>query len=162
MKKVCEIVRGRVASISSDTLECHTPDGGRTSIVLNHGQRYLADMLRPGMRVNLVDVTDGTARFIVAEPDYLVNATAVAACMADYGDSPLVGIVRRLAPAPNSQAIQMGNFAGRLLDEALHGESTAKQYSQSVRDFFGGAALGIMALGRDFDSRSFHAEAMRQ
>ncbi|MDE6498505.1 MAG: DNA2/NAM7 family helicase [Muribaculaceae bacterium] len=162
MNKDYEIVRGRVVSVGSDTMVCDTPDCGRVAVALRPGQRYLADLLRTGMRVNLVDVHEGCARFVVAEPDYLVNATAVAACMADYGDSPLVGIVRRLAPAPNSQAIQMGNFAGRLLDEALHGESSAKPYSQSVRDFFGTSALGIMARGSDFDSRSFHMEAQRQ
>lgn len=127
----------------------------------------LRPLLRPGMRVNLVDTAtdaDGTlrARFIVAEPDYLVNVTAVAACMADYGDGPLVGLLRRLAPAPSSQAIVMGNFAGMLLDEALHPSMRTKPYAESVRDFFRGAALSIMALGPDFRSRDFHTEALAQ
>lgn len=162
MKEEIKIVRGRVACVSPDSLECRTPGGEHASVQLMPEQRYLAELLHPGMRVNLVDVRHDRARFIVAEPDYLVNATAVAGCMADYGDSELVGLIRRLAPAPASQAIQMGNFAGRLLDEALHGESATKPYARSVRDFFGTSALGIMALGSDFDSRSFHQEAQRQ
>lgn len=130
--------------------------------------RALGRLLRPGMRVNLVDPqpagTDGMvhARFIVAQPDYLVNATAVAGCMADYGDGPLVWLMRRLAPAPNSQALQLGNFAGQLLDESLHAGLHRRAYSDSVRDFFRTAAMSIMSLGSGFDGRKFHEESLRQ
>ena len=89
MKEEIKIVRGRVACVSPDSLECLTPGGEHASVQLMPEQRYLAELLRPGMRVNLVDVRHDRARFFVAEPDYLGNATAVAGCMADSGDSEL-------------------------------------------------------------------------
>ena len=159
MPERIEIVRARVVDCGPDAFSCSDADGREWTVEYvcgtadsPHDSSYLRALLVPGMRVNLVDVCAGVEgslrpRFIVAEPDYLVTVTAVAGCMADYGDSPLVGLMRKLAPAPNSEAIQMGNFAGRLLDEALHGESRSKPYADSVRDFFRSAATGIMALG---------------
>ena len=174
MPERIEIVRARVVDCGPDAFSCSDADGREWTVEYvcgtadsPHDSSYLRALLVPGIRVNLVDVCAGVEgslrpRFIVAEPDYLVNVTAVAGCMADYGDSPLVGLMRKLAPAPNSEAIQMGNFAGRLLDEALHGESRSKPYADSVRDFFRSAATGIMALGEGFDGRRFHGEAQRQ
>ncbi|MBJ2184397.1 MAG: AAA family ATPase [Muribaculaceae bacterium] len=167
-----DVMRVRVVCAADDAVECRAADGTcvRLSYVTGpadspYDSSYLRPLLHPGMKLNLVDARCDDvlhARFIVAEPDYLVNATAVAGCMAEYGDGALVWLMRKLGAAPNSEALQMGNFAGRLLDEALHGESRTKPYAESARDFFRGAATSIMALGRGFDSRAFHAEAMRQ
>jgi len=169
-----DVVRVRVVASDGSALLCRALDGGDVRVSYATGtsaspydSTYLRGLVHSGSRLNIVGSwrdDDGLlhARFLVAEPDYLVNVTSVAGCMADYGDSPYVGLMRRLAPAPNSEALQMGNFAGRLLDEALHGDSRTKPYADSVRDFFRTAATGIMALGAGFDSCRFHSEAMRQ
>lgn len=164
------ILRVRVAAVGRQAIECRGADGTALRVGYctdGHDSSYLRALLRLGMPLNLVDACEAPggmwhARFIVAEPDYLVNATAVAGCMAEYGDSPLVGLMRKLGPAPNSQALQMGNFAGRLLDEALHGDSRTKPYALSATDFFRTSAIGIMALGAEFDSSGFHRDAQMQ
>lgn len=170
------VMRVRVVRCAADALVCAgASDAESLRVSYTTGlpdetfdSGYLRGLLRPGMRVNLVDCRrqgdDGLvyARFIVAEPDYLVNVTAVCGCMADYGDGPTVWLLRRIAPAPSGQALLMGNFAGQLLDESLHSENRDKPYAESVRDFFRTSAVSIMALGDDFNSRKFHGDAHRQ
>lgn len=105
-------------------------DGGHTVGVgygsKDHGvdMSYLRKLLRPGMQLNLLDCrTSGdmiTPGLIVVEPDFLVDISSVAACFTDYGHHPLAYTINRMRKKVSSQAIQLGNLAGDILDGVLN------------------------------------------
>ena len=91
--------------------------------------QHLRQILKKGMQLNLLDCEekqddDGTTvlhpNLIVVEPDYLIDISSIATCFQDYGHHPLSYTVRRLSPNANSQALLLGNFAGRVLDDVIN------------------------------------------
>ncbi|HSV96932.1 MAG TPA: AAA domain-containing protein [Spirochaetota bacterium] len=73
---------------------------------------------------------------VVLEPDYLVDATAVAGCFSNSGANPLVHLLNRFRPYEIRESIVRGTIANHLLDrlvadgkapfERLFGEATAE------------------------------------
>ncbi|MGM9701601.1 MAG: DEAD/DEAH box helicase [Prevotella sp.] len=87
------------------------------------GHEYLLPLLHEGMQLNLIDCAVGdrvVPRMVVVEPDYLVDISAVARCFTDYGHHPLAYTVGKMEGAALSQAILLGNFAGRALDDIIY------------------------------------------
>lgn len=119
-------------------------------------------LLSPGSQLNLVRprMVGGIVRpeLVIFEPDYLVDISAVAACFESYGPSPYTYLLNKIKPSPQSAHILLGNFAGQLLDEAVHG--LRRTYADSVRRFFSRNALALAScpgLGA-----GFHSEARAQ
>lgn len=150
-------------------------DGTPDRVLYSHGNQYydydwsyLRPLLSRGTQLNLLRPRlsdDGSIlpELIILEPDYLVDVTAVAHCFTHYADSPLVGLIRKLQPQSDSQAIELGNFAGQLLDEELHRQPEAAQpptaYRDSVMTFFRNNALNMLTTYIDPD---FHNDARSQ
>ncbi|MGM9694930.1 MAG: DEAD/DEAH box helicase [Alloprevotella sp.] len=123
---------------------------------------YLLPLMRKGTQLNLVRPrrTRGgvEAEFVIFEPDLLIDITAIARCFTPYAESARVQLLNKLKPAASSEAILMGNLAGQLLDETVHGEAE-RPYADSVADFFRHHAL---ALATTDISPNFHREAQAQ
>ena len=62
-------------------------------------------------------------KFIIVEPDYLIDISSIAECSQDYGKSELFYIKSKFEPVPNSKHIRLGNFANLVIDE-LFAENT--------------------------------------
>lgn len=128
-----------------------------------YDRSYLTTYLREGMQLNLVRPRLREEIFypelIIVEPDYLVDISAIASCMESYGHSPLLHLLHKLQPAANNEAILLGNFAGQLLDEELHTDSDTTSYTQSVKRFFQGNALNLLAAEL---TPGFHEQSLRQ
>lgn len=108
---------------------------------------YLRSLFFPGAQLNLIHSQtdhDGTLfpELIIFEPDYLVDISAVAACIESYGDTPLTYLLNKLRPHPNTDAILLGNLASQFLDEALHNDDCS--YADSVRRFFSQNAISVL------------------
>ena len=74
-----------------------------------------------GAQLNLINVTideEGIyhPRFLILEPDYLINISSIAECFQDYGTSPLHYIKSKFEATPNSKHIRLGNFANQVVD----------------------------------------------
>lgn len=128
-----------------------------------HDLQYLRRLLSAGMQLNLLDchaegpkVRPGV---VVVEPDFLVDISAVAACFADYGNSPLAYTIKRLAPKANSQPILMGNLASQVLDDMIHnshfniGDTIVRSFHAQAMQF---------CTCEDFDARKFWHDAQEQ
>ena len=110
--------------------------------------QHLQQILKKGMQLNLLDCEqkqdEGTTvlhpNLIVAEPDYLIDISSIAACFQDYGHHPLSYTVRRLSPNANSQALLLGNFAGRVLDDVINSDGDY-DWLQTFRTHFRQQAL---------------------
>ncbi len=83
-------------------------------------------LLEPGSRVNLVDVAlvDGELlpRYIVLEPDYLVDASALAECVQEYGVSWQRYFWNRIRPKVSTAPILLGNAINLIFDELIHAD----------------------------------------
>jgi len=56
-------------------------------------------------------------KFIILEPDYLVDISSIAECFQDYGTTELNYIKSKFGELPNSKHIRLGNFANLVIDE---------------------------------------------
>ena len=112
------------------------------------------NLIRPRVEENVI-----YPELIIFEPDYLINISTVARCFTNYADSPFVDLIKKIEPVKSSQAIELGNFAGQLLDEEIHQLPNTHSYNQSVKDFFKGHAINLLSAGID---KNFHTEAQNQ
>jgi len=127
-------------------------------------QPYLCEIACPGDRLNLirpVAADDGAMlpELAVYQPDYLVNISQIAGCFESYTTSATVSLIKKVSPAPDNEAVCLGNFASQLLDEAVHHPQADVPYADSIRTFFGRNAL---ALACSPVSAAFHRDARRQ
>jgi superfamily I DNA and/or RNA helicase len=75
-----------------------------------------------GAELNLVNVDIDEKgiyypKFIILEPNYLIDISAIAECFQDYGTSELNYIKSKFEEAPNSKFIRLGNFANLVMDK---------------------------------------------
>lgn len=164
------VVRGVIESWDDTYIICTREDTGETMRVAYAHQdkfsmgdwTYLNQCLIVGETLGVVRPReeDGVVypELLVFAPDYLVNATTVAACFAAGVASPYVSLLDKLKPAASSEAILLGNFASQLLDEVVRGQSPS--YADSVREFFRHNALAFAACPSVGDA--FHTQAQRQ
>jgi len=65
-------------------------------------------------------------KFIILEPDYLVDVSSIAECFQDYGTSEFNYIKSKFIELPNTKYIRLGNFANLVVDE-LFGEKDSNK-----------------------------------
>ena len=167
-----DCIRGVVTRLEGTTLFLRSIDMDEREVAIccsedNHpfgDFAYVMPLLKEGMRVNVVrpQLKDGTyhPQLIVVMPDMLIDISSIAACFETYDDTHLAYLIKLLAPNANSQAILLGNFAGQLLDEAIHNDSTPLPYTKSAKTFFKQSAVKI-ATCPDM-SAEFHKAAVAQ
>lgn len=86
------------------------------------------DKLWIGAQLNLIDVRiDKQGIYIpkmfVLEPDYLIDASAIAECFQNYGCSHLHYFRRKFEPSVNTHYILLGNLANFFLDELISADN---------------------------------------
>lgn len=131
------------------------------SIAADH--QYLQKIIRHDMVLSLVDVHEAengvlVPRFIIVEPDYLLDISAIAHIFTDYGHHPLAHLVDRLKPSSNSHAILLGNYAGKMLDDALHGNGS---WRETLKHHFADEALNY-ATCPDLNIEGYKQDCQKQ
>ena len=165
-----------IVSKWDDTLITANTDDGEITIDYgttegSYDHSYLRKILQEGMQLNLLESTRSpqssilTPKFIIVEPDFLLDISSIAACFTNYGHHPLLYTVNRLKPRPNTQAILLGNFAGTALDNIIHqkGEGTEDKddIDTSLRQSFHEQALRFCTC-EGFDAARFKRDAAQQ
>lgn len=160
-------LRIHVDRIEDDLIHGHTDDSTElaVSLVMPYSQnnhRYIASLAKQESQINIVDykvVNDiYYPRLIILEPDYLVDASAIANCCEAYGYTHLTHLINRLKPTAHTEAILLGNFASQLLDEEVHGMHN-RPYRDSVMEFFRHNTLSLLTANVN---DSFHEQARNQ
>ncbi|MDU1903880.1 MAG: AAA domain-containing protein [Dysgonomonas sp.] len=91
---------------------------------INDAFNKTVERLWGGAQLNIIDYKvdeEGhyEPRFMVVEPDYLIDTSAIAECFQNYGRSHLHYFRRKFEQTPNSQYILLGNLANFFLDELV-------------------------------------------
>ena len=92
-------------------------------------------------QLNILDVKrneDGTytPSFIVLDPDYLVDISALAECYRDYGSHPANYLMSRLVPIDNARPLLLGNIANLFLDEWIYATDEEPDYMACMKKAF--------------------------
>ena len=90
----------------------------------------LKEQLYEGAQLNLLSVktikTEGAYPYVlkpemlVLDPDFLIDITALCACIKPYGYSAYTHLLNKFAPPARSAAIQLGNAANQFLDDCVN------------------------------------------
>ncbi|MDY6248823.1 MAG: AAA domain-containing protein [Prevotella sp.] len=130
--------------------------------------RHLQPILRRDMQLNLLDATFEKTetdrlvpKLIVVEPDYLLDISSIAACFQPIGHHPLGYTIRNIAPNANSQALLLGNFAGRALDDVINSDGDY-DWRSTLRAHFRQQALDYCACDDLNRNEDFKQAAARQ
>ena len=113
-------------------------------------------------QLNLLDVSideDGALipKFIVLEPDYLVDASSLAECYKNYGAHPANYLMSRLTPSENTIPLILGNIANTFLDEWIYND--IPDYKESMMKAFRQHPVSISACTDLQDADKEHAFA---
>lgn len=127
-------------------------------------------------QLNLLDVAVDeagilTPSFIVLEPDYLLDISALAECFRDYGHHPANYLLSRLQPIENARPLLLGNIANLFLDEWIHSESGEVNYLECMQKAFRRYPIELAACAdlrekekerQFFDDCKLHFEHIRE
>ncbi|MDR3118981.1 MAG: AAA family ATPase [Mediterranea sp.] len=90
-------------------------------------------------QLNLLDVSEEEGalvpRFIVLEPDYLLDISLLAECYKDYGHHPLVYQLAKLQRVQNVRPVLLGNIVNLFLDEWVYADGEL-DYMECMRKAF--------------------------
>ena len=120
------------------------------------------EMLREGAQLNLIDVNRVNdvfvPRFIVFEPDFLLDISAIAECFRDYGNNPLNYFMSRLSTDAGSHHILLGNIANQFLDDIVNQtEDQPADYMTSMKKVFRNSPIAIASC-EELNERTFLEE----
>lgn len=131
-------IRVEIIEIQKDILICETEE--------NEGEDYIRVSLNEadvnsnfksvkdfwvGAQLFLVNIEIDEneiyhSKFIILEPDYLVDISSIAECFQDFGTTELNYLKSKFEEIPNTKYIRLGNFANLVVDE-LFGESDSNK-----------------------------------
>lgn len=136
-----DVLRVRFLSRDSERklLTCILVDPPRTAVVVvrygvapdNYAFNESVEQFKEGDRINLVQcevdehgvITPG---FIVLEPDYLIDASAIAESFQNYAITPLHYFRSKFEEMENRSYLLLGNLANFFLDELVYAEDPDK------------------------------------
>ena len=166
-----ECLRCIVDEFDDTTIRVTVDDDEAETFVVDYSAdhlRHLQPILRRDMQLNLLDATFEKGepdrlvpKLIVVEPDYLLDISSIAACFQPIGHHPLGYTIRNIAPNANSQALLLGNFAGRALDDIINSDGDY-DWRSTLRAHFRQQALDYCACDDLNRNEDFKQAAARQ
>ncbi|WP_298650135.1 AAA domain-containing protein [uncultured Proteiniphilum sp.] len=126
-------------------LICVTTENPGTALIARYGISpensafdTSVERFQEGANLNLIDcIIDGDGflipNYIILEPDYLIDASAIAECFQDYSISPLHYFRNKFEEKENRSYLLLGNLANFFLDELVFAENPE---DVSFRDVF--------------------------
>ncbi len=111
--------------------------------------------------VNLLEITindkeELLPKFVIVEPDYLIDVTAVAECFGSDGIFSKTYLTRKLIPTDSTLAMTLGNAANFFLDELVL--NPRADFNETFKKLFRTDAIRF-ALSDDSFIRELHAKS---
>ncbi|QES87695.1 DEAD/DEAH box helicase [Rhizosphaericola mali] len=86
------------------------------------------------------------AKYVIIEPDFLLDISSIAECIHEYGASPFFYLYNRAKKRANTRPILLGNAANFFLDEIIHASSIENiSYNNLLSAFFKRYAVDLSA-----------------
>ncbi|MDR2691388.1 MAG: PD-(D/E)XK nuclease family protein, partial [Dysgonamonadaceae bacterium] len=153
MEKTSRII---FKELSGKNLLAETSDRQPLILTCNQSQLQelseLSPILRPGNVLNLLNVDETSepetvsAEFLIFEPDYLLDISALAECFRPYGNHFLNYTLSRLQEKETTPAILLGNTANFFIDELVNEDTKSPaQYQSSIKKMFKTSAFEFTA-----------------
>lgn len=135
----------------------------RVDITMNQHTMKAAQLLEEGMQFNALSFTvdsEGVFHptYIVVEPDFMLDTTAVTGCVKAWGESAFNHLISKLQPSESTRYTLLGDFANQFLDDVLNLPDA--DYLTSMRKVFADRALDISAC--EEINKQFFEETARQ
>ena len=135
----------------------------RVDMTMNQHTMQAAQLLKEGMQFNALSFTvdsEGVYHpiYIVVEPDFMLDTTAVTGCVKAWGESAFNHLISKLQPSESTRYTLLGDFANQFLDDVLNLPDA--DYLTSMRKVFADRALDISAC-EEID-KQFFEETKRQ
>lgn len=128
------------------------------------------NMVWNGCIVNLIDSTvepngDLCPKFIIINPDYLMECSSIADCVTPCGPNPLEHLFKKLMRAKTSKAMLLGNIANYFHDRLIHAhDKSTVDFKTLINEAFLESSLSISTCEElqnkdDYDSWIADAES---
>lgn len=173
-----EAERALIVEVKTDRLTVIPSRGDGTHIIIYiEAQPELAEQAEEGMQASLIGMrrkNEGwEARMVVLEPDFLIDVSALCACIKPYGAHAWHYWLGQLAPREITLPILLGNAANRFMDDCLHevviphGGPTEKElFVRSIRQDFRQSLLNYLGCDAPitkeyFDKAEMHFRNIR-
>ena len=121
-------------------------------------------LLKTGATVNLVEAIKAgkevVADVIILEPDYLIDVSALTACIRPYGSHPLNYFLSRLVPREITLPILLGNAANQFMDDCIN-KGTESNYREAMQQHFHDSMLDYI-YSDDEVTTDYFAKAQEQ
>ena len=115
-------------------------------------------LLREEATLNLVEAykTGNTvvADVIILEPDYLIDVSALTACIRPYGSHPLNYFLSRLIPRQMTLPILLGNAANQFMDDCIN-KGNESNFLAAMQQHFHDSLLDYIYSNEDIDAAYF-------
>jgi hypothetical protein len=141
--------------LTGENLSAETSDKQPVTIVCNESQlqelNELLPVLQPGNVFNLLNIselssTTVSAEFLVFEPDYLIDISALAECFRPYGNHFLNYTLSRLQEKETTPSILLGNTANFFIDELVNEDAEKPaEYQSAIKKMFKTSAFEFTA-----------------
>lgn len=132
-----------------------TEHGDTWRIAVDEPLQPTFNRLKVGQTLCLLDCTVSDdvlrPRYIVVEPDFLLDISALAACVAYYGETPQNYLLRLLSPPETSEAIVLGNVANQFVDSVVNAPADAAPDDirrEALMKSFADAPLDFLVLDK--------------
>lgn len=99
---------------------------------------------------------------VVVEPDYLIDVSALTACIKPYGSSPLNFLLNRFSPNISNRAILMGNLANQFMDDCINRAQSEDNYLDSLKQCYEQYILEFSCLEKEEVDLDFFEQARIQ
>lgn len=173
-------LRAQIQQIDRDKFEilCLVEKHPGTTVTVKYNVKPDNDALNSsieqfwiGAQLNLIDFSidkNGvlTPKLIILEPDYLIDASAIAECFHDYCITPMHYFRNKFETFENRSYLLLGNLANFFLDELIFaqnpeevsfGETFFKSFKQSPFEY-----TSCQDIASDEDFRDFMQKAQAQ
>ncbi|RYY90345.1 MAG: hypothetical protein EOO15_03050 [Chitinophagaceae bacterium] len=151
--KVIDEIRCLVLEVNGNEIRCTRDDDEAEVIIVlanvvnkNVAFRDTVEKLFPGMALLLwKSEIDAQGRyiplFLVAEPDFLVEASTLAECYKDQGTTPLHYLFGKFQPRENTIPLLLGNLVNGFVDEIINEHGSPVAFPDALRRGFRQAAV---------------------
>ena len=156
-----------VEQIGQDDFTCSF-EGNRLTVDVSDTPEILP-LLQVNSTLNLVEAYKSgptvVADVIILEPDYLIDVSALTACIRPYGSHPLNYFLSRLTPRQLTLPIMLGNAANQFMDDCIN-KGKDSNYLEAMQQHFHDSLLDYIysdeELSKDyFDSAEVQFENIR-